>query len=550
MRLPLSGKWRYAYAPAIAAAAVLGVDHHAARASLVAATVAGVAQFGGPRRWRRRWTYVTPTVRAVRVIAGTERVTLSINGEIKPRPSPAPSRAEAKVRAAYTHVEPVIRWLPDRAMRAQWAIRRPFEHWLRRPDQPRVKVTVHVDLLTTEQEQAIAHAIAKKIPIGDLRPSWNLIGRKATGAWHAMKRPPQHVGRAELDAHFDGLPDHEFFVGLDASSQKVIISLEDDSPHIACSAGSGAGKSVLAMLIAVQVLGRGGRVVILDRKGSHRWARGLPPEQVSYCLKPEQMHQALVDLGSDAWGRNDTAFYQPDGWTPADRVLVIAEELNATFSWLRRYWTELGEKGPSPAVIAFQDLLYTGRSAYHHVFAVAQMLTARTTGGGEARENFAVRALARYTANAWKMLCAGVPMPRRSRVRGRWQFVVGDEATEVQVAYLTPAEARAFARVTGAPRGLDSPMASGVAGNGPPTGNSSDPGAELLSIAEAIEEGTLPWSKGAVKMRLGRAREQGRPVPEPAGRRGMQTLLYTRDALTVWSQQELMRETTDAQEGT
>lgn len=488
------------------------------------------------RQFRRRWTYIWPTQNAIRTIAGSKHVRLRIYGEVKPRPSPAPSRLEAKLRGGYSRVEPVLRWLPDRIMRAQWALQKPLQNWLRRPDPPRIKLTMGVPLLTTEQKQSVTYAIGEKIPLGDLRASWDQVGRRVTARWHTVKRPPVHVGIADLERHFPKLADHEFFLGLDSAGQPVIISLEDDSPHIACSAGSGAGKSVLAMLIAVQVLRRGGRVVILDRKGSHRWARGL--DGVTYCTKPQQMHEALIQLSDDAWGRNDTAFDAPDGWTPDDRVLVIAEELNATFSWLRRFWAGLGEKGISPAVTAFQDLLFTGRSAMHHVFAVAQMLTANTVGGGEARENFAVRALARYTANAWKMLCAGVPMPRRSRVRGRWQIVVGDESREVQVAFLTAAQARAFAGVPIRARGLDGAMTSGVTGNRPPTGNRIDPHAELISLAEAIDEGTLPWKKGAVKMRISRARDAGRPVPEPAGQHGKQKHLYRRGDLAMWAVQE------------
>lgn len=505
----------------------------------VSAVTVGVIAVRWVRGVRRRWTYISPTEKAIRTPVGSVRVRLRINGDIAPRPMPAPSRAEAQLRAAYARVEPVVRWLPDRTMRAMWAARRPIDSWVRRPDPPRIRLTIGVPLVTTEQKQAISYAISEKIPIGDLRVSWTQVGQRVTATWRAVKRPPTHVGLVELEAAFGGLPDHEFFVGLDASSRPVVISLEDDSPHIACSAGSGAGKSVLAMLLAVQVLRRGGRVVILDRKGSHRWARGLAG--VTYCLKPAQMHDVLIQLGQDAVDRNDTAFDEVDGWTPDDRVLVIAEELNATFSWLRRYWTELGGKGVSPAVTAFGELLFMGRSALHHVFAVAQMLTARTTGGGEARENFAVRALSRYTANAWKMLCAGVPMPRRSRVRGRWQFVIGDEATEVQVAFLTPAQARAFARVPNSARGLDGPLTSDVPGDTADIGDIVDPLSEPITLRDAAEEGIVP-SYDVAKKRLQRARKAGRQVPAPVGRRHLADT-FRRGDLIAWSEQ---RERTDA----
>lgn len=43
-------------------------------------------------------------------------------------------------------------------------------------------------------------------------------------------------------------------------------------------------------------------MVILDRKGSHRWALGMPG--VDYCTRPEQMHSALVRLATLADERN------------------------------------------------------------------------------------------------------------------------------------------------------------------------------------------------------------------------------------------------------
>jgi len=81
-------------------------------------------------------------------------------------------------------------------------------------------------------------------------------------------------------------------LGLGAGDKPVIVSLREDSPHIACSAGSGAGKSVLAQTVAVQVLARGGQVVILDLKGSHRWALGLPG--IVYCTPPDPLSETIT----------------------------------------------------------------------------------------------------------------------------------------------------------------------------------------------------------------------------------------------------------------
>jgi hypothetical protein len=265
------------------------------------------------------------------------------------------------------------------------------------------------------------------------------------------------------------------------------------------------------------VLARGGRVTILDRKGSHRWALGL--DGVDYCTKAPQMHDALLKEAALADERNDLALHAEEDWDPGERHLVICEELNATIGQLTNYWAEIREKGApkrSPAVNALGEILFMGRSAKVNVLAIAQMLTARAIGGPEARENFGVRCLARYTANNWKMLVPEAGMPRASRTLGRWQMVVGGQATEVQVAYLTTAQARALAKPAADP---DSALTCNVPGD-----------RDMLTLRDAIDAGVLPWSYEAAKNRLQR---QVGAAPAPRGKRGTADL-YARADLTNW----------------
>src|SRR5690606_36157919 len=267
--------------------------------------------------------------------------------------------------------------------------------------------------------------IKTKIPLPDCTVTWQQVGPRVTATWAVRTPPPRRAGYADLMAAWDGLAETDLYVG-ESSAGPVIVSLHDDSPHIAVSAGSGAGKSVLAQLLAVQVLARGGSVLILDRKGSHRWAVGLP--RVTYARRPAQMHDALIAAATLADERNQRVLDEPEGWDPGPRVLVICEELNATLSQLQDHWSDVrqtGEPRTSPAIRALRELLFMGRSAKINVIAVAQMLTARAIGGPEARENFAIRCLARYTSNAWRMLVPHVPMPRPTRQVGRWQIVSG-----------------------------------------------------------------------------------------------------------------------------
>lgn len=496
------------------------------------------------RRWRQRRfraTYLTPTLAALSVPLGGVRVRLHVDpdlGTLKPRLERPFSPAEAAVRRWYGHAEQRVRWPVDRAMVAWWwvqgctapAVEAVAEKFRRPGDAPeqRIELVADTPYLTDEQRRAVSSMIKGKIPVADLIEKWDQVGAQVKATWTVRKRPPSKVGADDLLAALPRLAEWEFFLGLGVGAQRVTISLTDDSAHLAVSAGSGAGKSVLAQLVAVQVIARGGFVTILDRKGSHRWARDVIG--VDYCTQPDQMHNALLHLADLADRRNTQAYMEADDWDCGPRHLVICEELNATIGQLANFWAGAREKSDpkrSPAISALADILFMGRAAKVNVLAIAQMLTARAIGGPEARENFGIRLLARYTSNAWKMLVPEAPQPRPSRTLGRWQLVVGGVATEVQVCYLTPAQARAIASpVTGDAEGLDSASPADVTGN-----RRQD---ELLSIKDACEQSVLPWSVVNAKRRLIRARAAGRTVPLPAGKRGLQTDLYRRADLLAW----------------
>lgn len=516
----------------------------------VIAAVAWVVVRRRTRERRFRSVYLAPTATAIAVGVGVADVRLRVSaqlGNLVPRLARELSPAEESVRRWYgRRLEPVLRWLPDRVQRVTWAVLRRLEpavSKLRRPKQDAaagIVLTLATAYLTPDQRKYVDAVVKSKIPVTGLVEHWDLVGNRVKATWTPQQRPPRRVGAEEVLAALPKLAEWEFFVGSGAGGTDVVVSLKDDSPHIACSAGSGAGKSVLAQLIGVQVLARGGQVVILDRKGSHRWARGLA--NVRYCTQPAAMHDALVEAAKLADERNQRALDEPEDWNPGPRVFIIAEELNATLAQLRDHWDHVREKGQpkaSPAIRALGELLYMGRSAKVNVFAVAQMLSARAVGGPEARENFGIRCLARYTANAWKMLTPEAAMPRASRTLGRWQVVVAGTATETQVAYLSAAQARQLAGVPASAKRPEGALTSDVTGDTGQTGDMIDPLAEAISLREAIDEGVIPWgTKDATKKRLKRARAERRPAPESVGKRGVQTDLYRRGDLIVWVEAE------------
>jgi hypothetical protein len=336
------------------------VTLHDPQTVAAAASVVGtVVLYQVRRRWSRRRfrrEYVTPTLAAISAPLGGVRVRLHVDpglGSLTPRLATPLSPAEQAARLWYgERVEPALRWPADTAMRAWWALQRAAAPLtdrltvLRRPAAeqlgPRIELTVAAPYLSSEQRSLVSSIIHAKIPAGELVESWDQVGAQVTGRWVVRRRPPTRVGVEELLAAMPQLQEWEFFLGQTTGARPVVLSLTDDSPHIAVSAGTGAGKSVLAQLVAVQVLARGGRVIILDRKGSHRWALGLAG--VDYCLKPAQMHDALIRAAAVADQRNTDALYEADDWDPGPRTLIICEELNATIGQLTTYWADTRAK--------------------------------------------------------------------------------------------------------------------------------------------------------------------------------------------------------------
>lgn len=546
--------WRLGVLVALVVVLVAWATHprltEAAGIVLLLAGIRAARQWWRTRRFRK--VYTRPTLGALRPALGDAPVQLRVDpslGSLMARLARPMSPAERWVRRWYGRwIEPVLRWAPDRVQRGRWAVSRwcrpatsRLVTWLR-PEQvdrgPRIELRASVPYLTDEQRKYVSAVLGAKLPAGELVESWDQVGGHVSATWTVRRRPPSLVGVADLAARFGDLAEDEFFIGLGIGGTPVKVSLSDDSPHIACSAGTGAGKSVLAQLVAVQVLARGGRVVILDRKGSHRWARGLAG--VTYCTAPGEVHEALIGQAALADDRNATAFEQEDGWDPGHRVFVIAEELNGTIGQLRAWWDDNRPKGgtkTSPAIRALGELLFMGRSAKVNVFAVAQMLTAKALGGPEARENFGIRCLARYTKNNWQMLVPEAGMPRAPRTQGRWQIVVGGAVTETQVCYLSAAEARLFVAKRRPDADVATPAHTPLMGSEQGLNQRLRQDERLLTLQEATAEGVVPWPYHAARQRLRRARKAGRMAPEAIKREGT-TDFYARADLLAWSEQE------------
>ena len=398
-------------------------------------------------------------------------------------------------------------------------------------------------------------------------PDWVYLDRIE---WSS--RVPPGIGedvirQAMVEAGIDDL-----VLGVGSDAKVVKVSLQNDSPHLALSADTGKGKSVVVRCILAQILFRGGIGAILDNKlVSHPSFRGLP--NVAYCDDIEKIHDFLVWLDGELdrrarFIRAHTDFHGNLTGSPGPRLMIVLEELNLLANRLQSYWDmrkaddkalpkEERENLPnvSPAKRALENASYIGRELKVHLLFVSQRLSAKATAGSaDVRMNMGTRLLAGYDAATWDMLVGkGTPMPAPSKHAGRMQvFVKGGDLTEVQITFFTHAEARAFAQDGGGqvPRALrhltvftpgsvtdPRPAGSGVTGGDgsavtvtpvTPAAQLPPPVQNWMTIRQAKDAGMLPhtWTKpgGAFRTAKSRAAKAGKPVPEVRGYKGSEAM--------------------------
>lgn len=421
---------------------------------------------------------------------------------------------------------------------------------------PGAKFTVRLPqgfALTAEvTRQAIADAACAVLGLEAVSHKWHLAGNRPRVVFTVQIPPPSKVGLADVRELLGTLAETALLVGLGRGREPVVWELDADSPHACLSMGSGGGKSATARGLVAQHLARGGICLILDVKRlSHSWAKGLP--SVRICRDIAEIHDALIWLQGELDRRNEAADEGADLEGNTDhvdigpRILVVAEELNATAARLIKHWAKNKTKDDpkiSPAVEALGDALFMGRAVKVNVIAIAQMLTARVVGGGEARENLGCRILARFTLNNWRVLVPEVwPAPRSSRHRGRMQVCVSGDVRETQGVFMTPAEARelatsgevaefpAFVMPAGAEvRGGDGASATPMRGVTPGP----------IGLREAVASGVVPIAEGSTAARtleaVRKARQEDSEFPEAAESGGPgREALYDPETLERWA---------------
>jgi hypothetical protein len=398
--------------------------------------------------------------------------------------------------------------------------------------------------------------------VNDQKRVHGLVSRRLGGDWEAhwyhhvspprvefspRPQPPDTVSVADILRDMESAKTGILILGKGSGNETIRVNLDDESPHVAISAGTGGGKTAKLRLMIMQLKRQGcERIDIIDPKRvSHNWARGIPGVFIHRTMK-EQM-QAIRDFRTCMEARYDRLDANPDEVFPR-RVLII-EEQNSFMAYANQYWDDarreadpsdrakMGKRNPAIADLAF--CLFQGRQACMNIISVYQRMSAGAAGGGDLRENYGAKILARFSPQTWKLLVGITPVPRSSRRNGRGIFVLGEDYRAVQFAYPReasekdwPGQPRAAWRDEArdyATAGLDL-AASGpdAAPAGMPLDGPDSPAPGPVTLREAVQSGSLPMRYGAACKARQRDPDFPAGEPSPAGR------VYAPADLAAW----------------
>ncbi|MDX3528204.1 hypothetical protein P1P75_17610 [Streptomyces sp. ID05-39B] len=271
--------------------------------------------------------------------------------------------------------------------------------------------------------------------------------------WKPKKSPLPELLRltdSGVREQLEALPAAKVLIGLGTDRQPVCVDLDTDSPHVLVCSAAGGGTSTTLRTLTAQLLHHGGRALVLDTKRiSQQWARALPT--VTYRRDIADIHDALVGLRAEL-KRRISHLGEHGDTDDLPRLTVVFEVANHTLRQLAGHWDKVRQEGDpktSPAVDAYEELLFAGREARIHILAGAQSYSAAL-----GREQFSTVLLGRVTTRTWSQAAPQVAtVPKSSTHPGRFHTVQGLTTHPTQALLLTDAEAAAWAVATQAEDG-------------------------------------------------------------------------------------------------
>lgn len=414
-----------------------------------------------------------------------------------------------------------------------------------------------------QDEKQLVRIASEKLAIEAAEPTWRRGGPAPLLTLRHSPPPPGKFGMDRLLPELAGLAENQLLIGVGKNEELITASLHTDSPHIAISMGTGAGKSNLGSWLLFQMLIRGAIGSVLDpkRRLSYPWILKdsdravvqLP--NVAYAWTTPQLHAAMAWLSTELDRRGDVAFAGMDtgGVVHANvgnRMFILAEELNLAVPRLKAYWQENrgpGDPSKSPAFTGLGEVAFAGRQVRKHLVLIGQMLTAEATGSRDSsvKENCGVKLLARYGPKGWRIMAEDIPMPPPPTELGRVQVVTAGQAREAQTPEFDPWEGRRLVLqglVTPLPAGMPCGPARGVPADVPAPSQLPAPPPDLRVVSgefpslgppEAVDLREAAASVVGCKLGALRKASQRQGFPAPVGIRG-QAYVYDPDELARW----------------
>lgn len=441
-------------------------------------------------------------------------------------------------------------------LQASWTRREKLRHVhvprdYREPGGSPVEIILPVTFMSADVagiKARLEKTVAERLGIPDPLAVWQLEGSIPRVLIRMQPAPPSLITFSEVRHFFEAASPFTPFYGVIAGGEGLHIGMHEDSPHMAISAGSGAGKSEMIKDLLMQCLHWGWSAIVLDwKEESQTWCKGLPG--VRYYSSEEKIHDALVAVGEEIQWRKEN---------PGARripVLIICEEWSMTADLLSEYWSILRSTSEpeerkslpvrSPALTAAKKLVYCGRSLGMFEMLVAIRFSARVTGGNaDLRECFQVILMARFKAATVQMLAKGIkPFPKnKPKERGRWVAVMGEEAVVFRAPLVTDEEAREWAlsgeecpaspwgnRGSLRPSQGESPTPE-VAG-----GSSVIEAIEVKSLSELLDELRDVDEKITLKILQKAASDKASGFPEMQGVGARGAYLYDPQSVRIWT---------------
>jgi hypothetical protein len=300
-------------------------------------------------------------------------------------------------------------------------------------------------------KKRLQSSVSQKLGMKSISSRWETEGSSPRVLFSSPPEPPSLVSFADVRQYLEASEEYRPLLGVVGNGEALLAEMVEDSPHVAISAGPGAGKSTLAKLIMMQALRWGWGIVVIDWKmtKAYEWIKGMPG--VTYLSDIEDIHDMGVRIAQEVDIRKTA------GMAGRANVLVVRDEWNATSDLLTAWWADYRARlepeerritpVKSPAQRGYAVLDFAGREFGMFDLCIAQRFSARVfNGNADIRECFQIKCLARYSDQTRKMLAPDIkPFPKKSNVPGRWTIVAGEDVAVIQVPMITSEEARKYA---------------------------------------------------------------------------------------------------------